>query len=130
MPWPDPPGADPRAWDYPAVDWLAQRLDGLPPATRKLLVFVPVHHLYPRPGSRGAAMMEECKRRVAELALHRPNVTVIDFAIPSAITTEDDRWWDAMHARVGTLDRVSDDLARIVSGGASDDAQLLVRSDR
>ena len=99
VPWAPPPSPDPASWRYVALDWLAERLDALPADTRKLLVFVPRHHLYPAPGSVGAAMMDECKRRVVRLARERPNAMVLDFSIPSPITMEEDRWWDAVHLR-------------------------------
>lgn len=123
--WPDPPSADPASWRYGGLDWLAQRLDRLPAETRKILVFVPSYHLYPAPGSVGAGMMNECKRRVVAMARALPNAEVIDFAIPSALTMTDDLWWDAVHLRPEAMARVSASLARVLAGQPSEDAQVL-----
>jgi hypothetical protein len=123
--WSDPPSPDPARWQYVGLDWLARRLDRMPADTRKLLVFVPTHHLYPRPGSAGADMIAECKRRVVQIAQQRPNADVIDFAIPSPVTTEEDRWWDAVHARPETMARVSRALGRAVADGEGLDARVL-----
>ena len=122
--WPSPDTPDPAAWHYVALDWLAQRLDALPAGTRKLLVFVPRHHLYPAPGSVGGAMMDECRRRVVEMARQRPNTEVYDLSIPSPVTTEEDRWWDAVHARPATMAQVSKELARAIEGEASPNVRI------
>ncbi|HYZ65019.1 MAG TPA: hypothetical protein VE650_21415 [Acetobacteraceae bacterium] len=123
--WPEPPNPDPATWRYGALEWLAARLDRLPAGTRKILVFVPVHHLYPAPGSPGAAMMAECKRRVVAMARERPNAEVIDFSIPSPVTTEEDRWWDGVHARPETMARVSAALARALAHEETEDVHIL-----
>jgi hypothetical protein len=123
--WPTPATPDPAGWHYVALDWLAQRLDALPADTHKLLVFVPRHHLYPAPGSVGAAMMDECRRRVVEMARQRPNAEVYDFSIPSPVTIEEDRWWDAVHARPATMAQVSKELAAAIEGRASADVRIL-----
>ena len=123
--WPAPPTPDPATWHYVALDWLARRLDALPTDTRKLLVFVPRYHLYPAPGSVGAGMIDECKRRVVEMARQRPNTDVYDFSIPSPVTTQDDRWWDAVHARPSTMAQVSKELAAAIDGKASADVRVL-----
>ena len=128
LPWPDPPSPDPASWRYGALEWLAQRLDALPAGTRKLLVFVPQHHLFPAPNSPGAAMMEECKRRVVAMARLRPNAEVFDAAIPSPVTLEEDRWWDAVHARPDTMARVSAALARAARGEETEDVRILTRA--
>ncbi|MBV8911830.1 MAG: hypothetical protein JOZ05_02185 [Acetobacteraceae bacterium] len=107
---------------------MVQRLDRLPAGTRKILVFVPRHHLYPAPGSVGAAMMNECKRRVVEIARQRPNVEVYDASLPGPVTMEEDRWWDAVHARPDTMARVSRSLARALQGDESEDVRILTPS--
>jgi hypothetical protein len=126
IPWPDAPG-DPESWHYPALEWLVQRLDALPSETRKLLVFVPTHDGYPPPGP-GRAMMAECKRRVAGAALRWPNTLVIDLAIPSASTKNDDNWWDAMHIRAPVAERVTEQIASAAAGQDAGDALILVGS--
>jgi hypothetical protein len=123
--WPNPPNPDPATWRYPALEWMTRRLDALPASTRKLLVFVPRHHLYPAPGSVGAAMMDECKHRVLDLARRLPNTDVYDASLPGPVTTEEDRWWDAVHARPETMARVSRALGQAVAGTESEDVRIL-----
>lgn len=123
--WPDPPTPDPASWHYAALNWMKQRVDRLPAATRKLFVFVPRHHLYPAPGSVGEAMMNECKRRVGEMARHTPNAEVYDASLPGPVTTEEDRWWDAVHARPETMARVSRSLGRAIAGEESEDVRIV-----
>lgn len=125
QPWLAPDNPDPATWRYPALDWLAQHLDALPASTRKVLVFVPRHHLYPAPDGPGAAQFAECKRRVVAMARDRPAAEVIDFSIPSPITTDDDLWWDAVHLRPEPMERVSADLARAVNGEQTPDVRIL-----
>jgi hypothetical protein len=86
---------------------------------------VPRHPLDPAPGRAGAAMMDECKRRVVELARRRPNTEVYDASLPGPVTTEEDRWWDAVHARPDTMARVSRSLARAFKGEESEDVRIL-----
>lgn len=124
-PWLPPPRPDPATWRFPALEWLAQRVDAMPASTRKLLVFVPRHHLYPAPGSVGAAMMDECKRRVVALARQRPKTQVLDLSIPSPITTEDTLWWDAVHLRPEPMAGLSTDLARAIAGEPTETVRVL-----
>lgn len=123
--WPEPITPEPATWRYPALDRLTQRLDRLPPETRKLLVFVPRYHLYPAPGSVGAAMMDECKRRVVRIARARPNAQVFDLAFPNALTSDDSLWWDAVHMRPEPLAQVSQDLAAAIEGQERPDVRRL-----
>ena len=123
--WPAPDNPDPGSWRYPALAWLADHLDAMPASTRKILVFVPRHHLYPPPGGNGAAQFDECKRRAVALAEARPRTEVIDFSIPSPITSDDDKWWDAVHLRPEPMERVSADLARAIDGEADEDDRIL-----
>ena len=125
--WAPPRTADPATWHYIALDWLRQRLDAMPPETRKLLVFVPRHHLYPAPGSVGAAMFDECKRRVVQMARARLNASVFDLSIPSPVTMAEDRWWDAVHLRPEAMAQVSKELAAAVGGRESRNVRILVR---
>ncbi len=122
--WPDPTSPDPATWHYVALDWLRARLATLPADTRKLLVFVPRHHHYPPPGP-GVAMFEECKRQTVAMARELSRAQVIDFSIPSPTTTENDRWWDAVHLRPEAMERMSADLARALAGEEGEDYRIL-----
>lgn len=124
--WLPAPTPDPASWRYVALEWLGQRLDRLPAETRKLLVFVPVYHLYPAPGSVGAAMMEECKNRAVAMARERPGVEVYDMSFPNPITTDPERWWDGVHGRPETLAQVSRELAAALADKSSDYVRVLV----
>ncbi len=74
---------------------MGDMLTALPEATRKVFLIVPYHRFYqPLPGSRAAFRYRECNRRMANLAASVPNSMVVDFMIPSEITS---------HIAAGTL---------------------------
>lgn len=57
------------ALNFPTHTLLSEALTGLPPATEKVIYFVPYHVAnQPGPGSRGAAVWAECKSRIAVIA--------------------------------------------------------------
>ncbi len=115
-------GPDPAAWGLPNLDLLRQVLAAVPADTRKTLFFVPGNrHMMPAPGSPGAALMAECKRRVAAVARPVAETRVVDMMIPSPITERDDNYWDSMHYRVGIADRIAADLAGAWRGAGSAD---------
>jgi len=127
-PWDAPKDMNrpPETWEIPPLDRLGGALRLIPPATLKLLFFVPYNHrlIATQPGP-ALAMQTECKRRVAELAAATPNTAAIDFMIPSPITMEDDNYWDQLHYRVGIAERIAADLARALRGEASPDYRML-----
>ena len=124
-----PPGArsgQPADWRYPALETLRAELAKCPATTRKILFFVPYNHLLFSPeGSEGAQVWNECKRRVAAIAADTPHTLVVDFMLPSPITTTDTNYWDALHYRIGIADRLADDLGKAALGIASGDDRLL-----
>lgn len=124
-----PPGARsgrPADWRYPALETLRAELAKFPARTRKILFFVPYNHvLFPRSGSEGAEVWEECKRRVAAIAADTPNTLVVDFMLPSPITLTDTNYWDALHYRTGVADRLAHDLGAAAQGVGSADDRLL-----
>jgi hypothetical protein len=124
-----PPGArsgPPANWRYPALEMLRAELAKFPATTRKVLFFVPYNHvLFPPAGSDGAQAWNECKRRVVAIASEIPNTLVVDFMLPSPITTKDTNYWDALHYRVGIADRLAHDLGSAAHGLASADDRLL-----
>jgi len=116
----------PAGWRYPAVEAMRADLVALPAATRKLLFFTPYHvRLLSAPGSEGAAVWDECKRRVAALGRTIANMTVVDFMLPSPITTVDENYWDPLHYRTGVGDRLALDLVAAGRGEARADYRLL-----
>jgi hypothetical protein len=124
-----PPGArsgPPATWRYPALETLRAELAKFPAETRKVLFFVPYNHvLLPADGSEDAQVWNECKRRVAATATDTPRTFVVDFMLPSPITTTDTNYWDALHYRIGIADRLAHDLVAAARGIASGDDRLL-----
>jgi hypothetical protein len=124
-----PPGVrsgPPATWRYPALETLRAELERLPASTRKILFFAPYNHrLLPPPGSAGAAVWNECKRRVAALAETIPGTAAIDFMRPSPITDTDTNYWDPLHYRTPIADRLVHDMAAILAGQSSADGTLL-----
>jgi hypothetical protein len=92
--------------DFPALAWLDATLARLPKTTAVTLTMMPIHvALQPAVGSRDAALDQECKGRIAQLA-ERHRATVVDFRLRSPVTTDDSNYWDALHYRVGIADRI------------------------
>jgi len=104
--------ADIAAWSFASHALMADMLAALPDATRKVLLFVPYHRYFqPQPGSRAAVRYRECKRRLANLAASVPNSMVVDFMIPSEITSHDENYWDDRHYTRAVADRIVDLIA-------------------
>jgi hypothetical protein len=109
--------AEPDAMTFEALRWLDESLAGLPDATRKFLVFPPVHALaLPAAGSHREARDAECKKRVATIARRR-GALLVDWRIVSPITAEDSHFWDPIHYRLPVAYRLIDDLDHIVNEG-------------
>jgi len=109
-------GPRPANWTFPDLALLSQALDGFPAATRKILVFVPLHIsvlLDPRQW----AQFTHCKAAAVDIAKTRPNVAVIDFMRPSVLTRNDDAYWDSVHYRVGHATEIIDAIASAVEDG-------------
>ncbi len=124
---PSGPRSGPAAsWRFSAFDDLRLVLAELPPDAETILFFVPYNHVrLPPPGHPAAEVWSECKRRAAILASDLGRTLVVDFMKPSAITNNDDGYWDAQHYRVGVADRVAGGLAGASRGEASPDYDIL-----
>ena len=97
----------------PAMLRLEKMLASLPPETRKIVLFVPYHNFYQaRQGSEEAIIWQECKQRVVNLASSMDNAYVVDFMIPSPITTQDYNYWDFKHYTVEVAETLPPLLAR------------------
>ena len=105
-------------WNFPTHDLLRGMLSALPEETVKIILFVPYHHfLQPPPGSRGAAIWRECKRRLTAMAGAFTNSHVLDFMTPSKITLADENYWDVLHYNRATADRIVELIAQGVRQG-------------
>ncbi len=95
-----------------ALVFMGDMLTAPPEATRKVLLVVPYHRFYqPLPGSRAAFRYRECKQRLANLAASVANSMVVDFMIPSEITSHDENYWDDRHYTRAGADRIVDLVA-------------------
>jgi hypothetical protein len=104
----------------PALGWLDALLAQAPPETRTLLVFPPVHvSQQAAPGSPVAAREAACKAQVTRIgAAH--GATVVDFRIPSPITTQDANYWDPLHYRLPIAGRIVAGLKAAQASGRDD----------
>ena len=117
---------NPSDWAYPTMPVLREMLGVLPTATRKILFFIPYNHrLLPPPGSVGAMVWDECRRRVVAEAASVPNTLVVDFMRVTPISSADENYWDGIHYRAGVADRLASDLAAAGRGEASEDYVVL-----
>jgi hypothetical protein len=101
----------------PALGWLDERLARIPALTAVTLAMMPIHVAWqPVPGTRDAAIDAECKARIAAIGASH-GAAVIDFRIPSPVTTVDSNYWDPLHYRVGIAERVIAALKDVRAGG-------------
>ncbi len=86
---------------------LESALAALGTDTLKVLVFVPYHvNQQPPPGSLEYDRLRECKNRVGLMAQRIPAARVLDFMIDSELTRNDGNYWDALHYRTATAERL------------------------
>jgi hypothetical protein len=130
---PQPPPLPPAqlaGLKFPALDWLEAGLARLPAWTLKILAFMPVSIAeQPVPNSTTASIEDECKARIVAIA-KKYGAKVIDWRIPSALTRNENNYWDNMHYRVPVATRIANELGpAILDGRLSDDGtyRLLVR---
>ncbi len=108
--------AERQGWRFPALVWLKELLTRLPEGTRPVLAFMPVHAIaQPQPGSYADAYEQECKSRITHLG-EQSGAYVVDFRIPSRITTDDANYWDNLHYRIGVAGWIEETLASVLSG--------------
>ncbi|GJE28905.1 hypothetical protein LKMONMHP_3780 [Methylobacterium organophilum] len=112
----DIPGFEVEA-PMPALDWLDRLLAEMPRSAVALMTFMPVHvAAQGKPGTRLGAREAICKARVAEIG-RRFGATVVDFRIPSPVTTQDTNYWDALHYRLPVADHIVVGLAAAQATG-------------
>ena len=120
------------AASFPAFGWLDALLARVPRSTAVMLTMMPIHivaqaHGKREPGSRRRA------RSGSRTWEGRHGAAVVDFRIPSPVTTEDSNYWDPLHYRVGTAERIVAALAQAwVTGGDAADGfyRVLTRPAR
>ncbi len=111
------PAKDAEKLNFPALAWLDDLVGQIPAASERILAFMPLHvAAQPVPGSLGEAHYEVCKNRIAALARLR-GVRLVDFSIPSAITTNDTNYWDPLHYRLPIAGRIVDGLKTAAETG-------------
>lgn len=130
-PQPPPlPQAELARLKFPALAWLDAGLARLPASTLKILAFMPVSiAAQPVPNSETASIESECKARIVAIA-KKYGAKVIDWRIPSALTRNENNYWDNLHYRVPVATRIANELGpAVLDGRPSDDGtyRLLVR---
>jgi hypothetical protein len=113
---PPPAGPRPPDWTFPDLSLLAQSLDGFPAATRKILVFVPLH-VSILLNAEEWTKFTHCKAAAVDIARTRPNVGVIDFMRPSPLTRNDEAYWDSVHYRVRHATEIVDAIGSAFEDG-------------
>jgi hypothetical protein len=109
--------ADADRLQFPALVWLEELLQKSPPSTLRILAFMPLHvAAQPVLGSLNAEQIEVCKGRISGIA-HTHGVKVVDFSIPSEITTNDANYWDPLHYRLPIAGRIIDGLKAAADTG-------------
>ena len=91
-----------------------------------MLFFPPYNHrMLPAPDTEGEVVINECKRRVADLARPLAHAVVVDFMLPGPITAVDDNYWDGLHYRTFIGDRIRPGPDRGGEGGEFGGLQVL-----
>lgn len=112
--------ADPPEAPAPALERLDATLAALPPETVKILAFMPVHaNAQGRQGTAAGLREAACKAQAAAIGTRR-HALVVDFRLPSAVTTDDMNYWDALHYRLPVAARIIASLKAAEDTGADD----------
>jgi hypothetical protein len=123
-----PTSEERRAWTFPALRWLKDLLDIIPPQTRVILAFMPAHVVaLPVPGSRNAARANTCKEGIVEIGSRR-QAYVIDFRFRSPVTQEDTNFWDPLHYRLPIAHRIVEGITNATKGLDSDNTWVLMHA--
>lgn len=118
------------ALPFPALQWIADLQRRTAGRTDLIYVWMPVHQRsQPAPGSREAAIEAECKSRVDSLA-RQAGALVIDWRIPSPLTTDDANYWDALHYRVPVAGAIVKGIGQARTGQRVGDGRVWVTRTR
>lgn len=108
-------------FSFPALEWLAGTFASLPPTTRVLVVFPPIHRTAQAdPGTHDEAVDAACKARAVEVTA-RHGGAAVDFRQITALTSEDANYWDKLHYRQPITDRIIGALTAATDGRAPRD---------
>ncbi|MBX9608583.1 MAG: hypothetical protein K2Y51_20355 [Gammaproteobacteria bacterium] len=100
-------------WRFPLLDRLAARINALPANTRVVLVYPPVHDHYLQTM---AVSMGECKARAAGLLAGRHDLVTLDYMRPTALTRDEDNFWDAVHTTSDVARMLEEDIRAVWRG--------------
>lgn len=125
---PAPPG---MADTPPATMALLDSMVGrMPASTIRILWFPPASaFLHGTAGSIAAARLQACRLGVERIAAHQPNVVALDFNHDSALTENRDNFWDPLHYRMPTAQRVMTDMGAVIHGKPPADPALDILHD-
>jgi hypothetical protein len=120
--------ADAEKLMFPALNWLEGLLSETSTTPFRLLAFMPVHvAAQATPGSADAARLNVCRERISAMA-KRHGVKLVDFAIPSEITSRDENYWDPLHYRLPIASRIVEGMKRAhLTGADADDGIYKLR---
>jgi hypothetical protein len=121
-PRPPLPQTQLAALTFPALALLDAGLARLPASSLKVLAFMPVNiAAQPAPNSDVSSIEDECKARIVAIA-QKHGAKVIDWRIPSALTRDENNYWDRLHYRVPVATRIAEELGpAILDDRQSDD---------
>ena len=100
-------------WRYPLLDDLAELLAATPSGADVVLFFPPLHATYIE---RRAGTFAECKGRVLDLVAARSRAQVLDYLYVSALTSNDDNYWDPVHFTRAVSTLIEADMGRALQG--------------
>ena len=109
-----PPQSQHPEWQFAAHALLRTMLERTPAKTRTVLVFVPMHGDYL---ARSEPLYRECKARILPIA-QEYGATVFDYMRESAITRDDNNYWDPLHYRGDVARIIERDVGTALSGRA------------
>jgi len=104
--------ADDPAWRFPLIDELAALLAGVPPTTRIVLMYPPVHAHYL---ANMAVEVRECKGRTHARLAAFENVIELDYMLPSRLIRDEANFWDPVHTTSAVARQLERDIATAVN---------------
>ncbi len=98
----------------PALGWMREWLKSIPTSTRITFIFAPVHiSAQPKPNSKAALDEKACKQQFITLLKSHESSHVIDWRTGSAITLNDENYWDPLHYRLPIANQLTQEIINI-----------------